>query len=195
MPGNGLPRVVLHPGDYCATRDDVMISTLLGSCVSACLYDPVAHVAGMNHFLLASRRYARKIPMSITEAGRYGIHAMELLMNGMYGLGAEKRRMRAKVFGGGAILESLARDNFLCVNEVNVRFIREFLEAEAIPMEAEDLGGNRGRMIYFRTDTYEVYRKYIVPSVTRKIEKKEHLYWEKEIRDHESEKENIVIFS
>jgi chemotaxis protein CheD len=190
-----LRRVVIHPGDHYATADDVLISTLLGSCVAACLYDPVAHVAGMNHFLLANRRYAKNMPMNITDAGRYGVHAMELLINEMYRLGAEKKRIRAKVFGGGAVLDNIATDNFLCVGDVNERFIREFLKTEGILLEAEDLGGKQGRVIRFRTDTYAVYRKYIVPGATEKIEKKERGFWEKEIADHENKKDTVFLFS
>lgn len=190
-----LRRVVLHPGDHYATKDDELISTLLGSCVAACLYDPVAHVAGMNHFLLANRRYAKNMPLNITDAGRYGVHAMELLINDMYRLGASKNRIRAKVFGGGAVFETIAKDNFLCVGDVNGRFIREFLKTEGIPTEAEDLGGSQGRVIRFRTDTYAVYRKYIVSAATEKLEKKERGYWEKQIADHEKAPESITFFS
>jgi chemotaxis protein CheD len=191
----GLRRVVLHPGDHYATNEDVMISTLLGSCVAACLYDPVARVAGMNHFLLANRRYAKNMPVNITDAGRYGVHAMELLINDMYRLGADKKRIKAKAFGGGAVLDTIATDNFLCVGEVNERFIREFLKTESIPLEAEDLGGKQGRVIRFRTGTYAVYRKYIVGGATEKIEKQERGYWEKEIVDHESKQDQVFLFS
>src|SRR5665647_2303892 len=75
--------VTLEPGELFASREPVTISTLLGSCVAACLYDPVNNVVGMNHFLLSSRRYSRDLPNFISEAGRYGIHAMELLINEM----------------------------------------------------------------------------------------------------------------
>ena len=98
-------RITLRPGDHRATTDATVLSTLLGSCVAACLYDPSARVSGMNHFLLANRRYARSMPLNVTEAGRYGIHAMELLINDMMKLGAQRARLQAKVFGGGAILD------------------------------------------------------------------------------------------
>jgi chemotaxis protein CheD len=194
IPAN-LRRVVIHPGDHYATGGNELISTLLGSCVAACLYDPVARVAGMNHFLLANRRYAKNMPLNITDAGRYGVHAMELLINDMYRLGAEKKRIRAKAFGGGAVFEDVSTDNFLCVGEVNERFIREFLRTEGIPLEAEDLGGQQGRVIRFRTDTYAVYRKYIVKGATEKVEKKERGYWEREIADHEAGGEKVFFFS
>ena len=93
-------RVTIRPGEHKVTKETMVFSTLLGSCVSACLYDPVSRVSGMNHFLLANRRYARNLPLNVTDAGRYGINAMELLINDMMKLGAVKARLKAKVFGG-----------------------------------------------------------------------------------------------
>ncbi|MFA6505761.1 MAG: chemotaxis protein CheD [Treponemataceae bacterium] len=190
-----LRKVVLHPGDHYATKDPLIISTLLGSCVAACLYDPVSHVSGMNHFLLADRHYSRNMPMAITDAGRYGVHAMELLINDMLRLGADRRRLKAKAFGGGAVLKDVSDDNFLCVGEVNERFIREFLKTEGIELTAEDLGGKRGRVIRFRTDTHAVYRKYIVPQETIQIEKQERGYWKQSIAEHDSDSHDTVIFT
>lgn len=192
-----MPKIILHPGEHYAAQGTFLVSTLLGSCVAACLYDPVAKVAGMNHFLLANQRYSRDMPLSITEAGRYGINAMELLLNSMIHLGAEKKRIRAKAFGGGQVLGSVAKNNFNCVGDVNGRFIQEYLKTEGIPLEAEDLGGDRGRVIKFRTDTYAVYRRFIQNTATLMVEKKELGYWEKAIKQHkieEEKKENIILF-
>lgn len=191
-----MPKVVIHPGERYVIKGDCVISTLLGSCVAACLYDPVARVAGMNHFLLANKRYAREMPLTITEAGRYGVQAMELLINDMLRLGAGKSRIRAKVFGGGNVLQTMSRDNFACVGSVNARFIREFLKNEGIPIESEDLGGELGRVIRFRTDTYAVYRRFIKKAATFIVETKEHTYWEKSIKKHVAEEggEKGVIF-
>lgn len=185
---------MLHPGDHYATKDPVLISTLLGSCVAACLYDRGSGVAGMNHFLLANRRYARNMPMSITDAGRYGVHAMELLINDMLKLGASRRGIRAKVFGGGAVVEQFVCDNFDCVGDVNGRFMLEFLKTEGIPLEASDLGGKLGRIIRFRTDTFAAYRKYIVQGATAKVEQKEHRYWEREIQSQKDQGDTVVFF-
>ena len=193
-PEDDLPRVNLQPGDHYATKENVSLTTLLGSCVAACLYDPIAHVAGMNHFMLASRRYARNLPLSVTDAGRYGVHSMELLINDMLLLGAVKSRLKAKVFGGGAVIEGVSHDNFLCVGEVNERFIREFLRTENIPVESSDLGGTQGRIIRFRTDTYAVYRKYIVPADTEKLEKRERGYWQKSIENNERQADSVTLF-
>jgi chemotaxis protein CheD len=88
------------------SHEDVLITTLLGSCVSACLYDPYNKIVGMNHFLLSSRRYSREMPVCITEAGRYGIHSMELLMNEMWNQGAKRGNLKAKAFGGSTMMKN-----------------------------------------------------------------------------------------
>lgn len=82
--------VTLFPGEIYVTNKELVLTTLLGSCVSACLYDPINKVFGMNHFLLAHRQYSQSVPLCLTEAGRYGVHAMELLINKMLQLGVKK---------------------------------------------------------------------------------------------------------
>jgi len=155
-------RVILDPGEYYASNVPVTISTLLGSCISACLFDPVNKVMGMNHFMLSYQRYAKDIPMTQTVAGRYGINAMELLINQMLKLGAEKKRIKAKVFGGSMMIgrESDTSD-FMGVGAVNSRFIREFLVFEKIPLLAENLGGKEGRVIHFSYADFAVYMRRI----------------------------------
>lgn len=193
-----MPKVSLNPGEQFATKDVCVISTLLGSCVAACLWDPVAKVSGMNHFLLANRRYAREMPLNLTEAGRYGVQSMEMLINAMIHLGADKRRIRAKAFGGGQVLETLSKNNFNCVGGVNERFIREFLKTEGIPLESEDLGGELGRVIRFRTDTYTVYRRFVRKASTFLVEKEERGYWKKTIEKRQKEEEkggDVILFN
>ena len=182
LPRLGLPRVEVSPGERYATASAVEIRTLLGSCVAACLYDPEARVAGLNHFLLAAPRYSTALPFVATDAGRYGIHAMELLIADMHKLGALRSRLRAKVFGGAISLLGLScEENFLCVNEVNQRFIRDYLEAERIPLVSEDLGGLLGRVIHFHSDSFKVFRRFIRKVATEAVEEKERVYWKKAV--------------
>ena len=182
-------RVNILPGEYYATNQPVTIRTLLGSCVAACLYDPFNKVIGMNHFLLSNRRYARNIPTVLSEAGRYGIHAMELLINDMLKLGAKRENLRAKAFGGGSIyLNSETKDNFYCVGEVNTRFIREFLKNDGIPLIAEDLGGEKARVIQFVSDDYSVHVKKIVKTTTSGLVQTERQFWLKTIESQEKAK-------
>ncbi|GAB7026758.1 chemotaxis protein CheD [Geotalea toluenoxydans] len=179
-------RVILDPGEFHAAADATVISTLLGSCVSACLYDPIGKVIGMNHFLLSNRRYSRDLPLYVSEAGRYGIHAMELLINEMLKRGAQKRFLKAKVFGGANIMvsrESLG--NFACVSEVNCRFIREFLKNENIDIVAEDLGKDHGRVIHFSNGDFAVYVRKIGQNRSQSLLIRDRDCWQKAIEMQE----------
>lgn len=180
-------RVILHPGDCRVSDRPVTLYTLLGSCVAVCLYDPVRRVMGMNHFLLANRRYPRETPTLASDAGRYGIHAMEILVNSLMKLGAERRRLRAKAFGGGDVLGHGGNgdEGFLGVGAVNVRFVREFLTSDRIPLEAEDLGGDYGRQIYFTGNDYSVYLRKIPISLNTQVIEEERLYWRRSVEEHE----------
>ncbi len=182
-----LKRVTVRPGGYYVTDHPVIVSTLLGSCVSVCLYDPIRRIAGMNHFLMSNRRYAKNMPLSIAEAGRYGIQAMELLINAMLKRGAQRENLRAKAFGGGSVIPSLGKgDNFFCVGEVNVRFIREFLKNDGIPLVMADLGGDRGRVIYFVSgNNYPVYVRKIKKILSQKLVSREKKFWIKSIAAQE----------
>lgn len=184
---DAISRILLHPGEYRVSREPLILSTLLGSCVSVCLFDPVRRVMGMNHFLLANRRYARHLPVLDSEAGRYGIHAMELLVNGLLRQGAERRNLQAKAFGGGNVLGRLCpeQDSFLCVGAVNVRFVREFLRQDRIPLVAEDLGGDIGRQIHFVGDDYSVYLKQIPITQSDNLAQEERNYWKRSLEEQE----------
>ena len=182
-------RVIIHPGEHhVERRSQMMISTLLGSCVAACLYDPVMKIIGMNHFLLANSRYSKDTPVLASEAGRYGIYAMELLVNNMLKVGAQKKNLRAKVFGGGNVLPMVSQnDNFYAVGDVNSRFVLEFLQTERIPIVGKGLGGNHGRVIHFLSSDYSVFMKPIPINRTIEVEKKEKQYWKKALTEHAKE--------
>jgi chemotaxis protein CheD len=179
-------RVVLSPGEYFASVKEIVISTLLGSCVAACLWDEQNRVIGMNHFLLAHRRYAKNEPLCRTEAGKYGIHSMELLINGMMKLGARRENLRAKAFGGASVMNTGRRDNSLCVGEVNCRFIVEFLKTDGMPLVASDLGGDVGRVIHFFSDDFSVYSRKMGKTTQEQIVKKEQGFWKSSIEKEEA---------
>ncbi len=191
----GFPRVRINPGEYCVSGRNTIVYTILGSCVSACLYDPVRKIIGMNHFLLSNRRYARNLPFPVTEAGRYGIHAMELLINAMLKEGARREDLQAKAFGGGTMLScSEGRDNFNCVGEVNTRFVQEFLKNEGIPLVSADLGGNRGRVVYFFHDDFSVYVRKVEKTTTSKLVDKEKQIWKRSLAIQEQKTEEPELW-
>jgi len=179
-------RINILPGEYYVSNEEVVITTLLGSCVSACLYDPYNKIIGMNHFLLSNKRYARDMPVCITEAGRYGIHSMELLINEMWNRGAQRGKLKAKAFGGGSILKPVDAftSSFFAVGEVNVRFIKEFLQNENIPLVSSNLGGKAGMVIHFYSVDFSVYVRKMAETGSKLI-KREEQYWEKTIQKQE----------
>lgn len=121
------PAVKVLPGEYFVDTEDVLIMTTLGSCIAACLWDRTANVGGLNHFML---------PEGNGESGRYGLFAMELLINEMLKKGASKGRMEAKVFGGGAVISGMSSLN---VGERNTNFVLDFLKTERIPVVSKDV--------------------------------------------------------
>lgn len=190
----GVTRVVIDPGEYYVTNKREIISTLLGSCVSACLYDPVSRVIGMNHFLLAYQSQTLR-PELESEEGRYGLYAMELLINSMMKLGAVKSRLQAKCFGGGnVLLVRTGGGKAQTVGDVNVEFIKAFLNKENIPIVAADLGGNAGRNIHFVAEDFAVYVKPITMNMKQHIVEEERRYWKKNIELQQQEKQSKVDY-
>ena len=137
--GGGVTITVLQ-GQFHVTRDeDVMLATILGSCVAACIRDPVARVGGLNHFLL---------PDGDNESGgstlKYGVHAMELLINGILAEGGRRERLTAKLFGGARMAANLPD-----IGRRNAAFAEEFLRREGIRQEGGSLLGQTARRIQF----------------------------------------------
>lgn len=131
------------PGEYYVTARDMMLVTVLGSCVSACIRDPVSGIGGMNHFMLPEGGDSHN-PLSAS--ARYGGYAMEVLLNQLLKLGAQRSRLEAKVFGGGAVMRGFTVHN---VGERNSDFVLEYLERERIRVLAEDLRDIYPRKVYF----------------------------------------------
>lgn len=112
--------------------------------------------------MLSHNRQTGYLPLLQTQAGRYGVNAMELLINQMLRLGAEKRHFKAKAFGGGNVLKRVqSRQNNMTVGEGNIKFVRDFLHRERIALSSESLGGNEGRVIHFSYGNFSVYERKI----------------------------------
>lgn len=145
------------PGEFYASRDDILISTLLGSCISVALYDPLLPVGGLNHFLLPFPKNSDN-PL-FSNSARYGINAMEVLINSIMNLGGKKNRFVAKVFGGSASIDYKKKATYN-IPKMNIHFVFEFLENERIPVEAYSVGGTLPRRIYFFPKETRVLMKY-----------------------------------
>lgn len=162
-PSPEVVRVTIVQGQAKASTDPrVEMSTILGSCVATCLFDPIARVGGMNHFLLAEP------PVHVRNEAfdsDYGLFLMELLINEMLSLGAIKSRLRARLYGGANLNPDLSP-----IGTANAAFARQFLERENIPKVFEDLEGTQARRIQFRPVSGQV-RARLVPSDVAPTEK------------------------
>ena len=123
----------IHPGQYYVTRNQEIIVTVLGSCVSACIRDPKRGIGGMNHFMLPDDASGVGNPLSL--ATRYGNVAMEHLVNTILKYGGSRENLEVKLFGGGRIISS-----FTNIGERNIEFVREYVTVEGLRLVAEDLG-------------------------------------------------------
>lgn len=138
-PRDGLLHVQLTLGDTYVTSDpEEVLTTILGSCIAACIRDPQNGVGGMNHFLLPDGNSGDR------EARCYGVNAMELLINDILKHGGERRRLEAKLFGGANVVSALTD-----VGSRNYAFARQFLNDEGIPIVGGDVGGDLARRIQF----------------------------------------------
>ena len=139
--------VKLLPGQYFVTTQDKMLVTVLGSCVAACLYDPETGIGGMNHFMLPTvNKTASEFEKTQGMAAKYGVHAMEILINDLVKAGANKARIKAKVFGGGKVVKSFVQQDAGKYNEV---VVTDFFSTEGISIVASDLCDIYARMVYF----------------------------------------------
>lgn len=140
----GVQAVKLLPGEYYVTSEDIVLTTVLGSCVSACVRDSTAGIGGMNHFMLPDE--ADPSSRDAAAAMRYGTYAMEVLLKELFKSGAKRERLEAKVFGGGAVLANMTMLN---IGERNADFVLRYLQEERIRMAAQDLRGKLPRRINY----------------------------------------------
>lgn len=140
------------PGEYFVTDQSMLLVTVLGSCVAACIRDTDSGIGGMNHFMLPDDG-GRDI---LGSSARYGTYAMEILINHLLKMGARKNRLEAKVFGGGAVLASLSSSN---VGAKNAEFVLNYLKTEKIPIVAKDLLDSYPRKVYYFPETGRVMLK------------------------------------
>ena len=143
----------INPGGW-AIEAEKPISTLLGSCVAVCLYDPKLKLGGMNHFLLPSRTSASNADTDVILNGDY---SMEVLVNGLLNKGASKSRLVAKAFGGGTIVSSIR----MAIGQRNADFTHEWLDREGIPLVASDFCGPWSRKVIFVPQTGDAFCRRI----------------------------------
>jgi chemotaxis protein CheD len=157
------------PGEYYYTTRDMLIVTVLGSCVSACIRDRITGLGGMNHFMLPDGGDTGPVSASM----RYGTYAMEVLINDLLKAGARRESLEAKVFGGGAVLRGFTALN---VGERNASFVTSFLKTERIPVMAEDLNDIYPRKVYFFPRTGKVLVKKLMQTHNDTLARREQDY-------------------
>jgi chemotaxis protein CheD len=149
--------VKVLPGEYFVDNEDTLILTTLGSCIAACLWDRVARVGGMNHFMLPD------VGAGAIDGGRYGSYAMELLINELQKRGANRATLEAKVFGGAAVIGGMSSLN---VGERNTAFVLDYLRTERIPVVSKDVLEIYPRKVCFFPASGKAMVKRLAPTNT-----------------------------
>ncbi|HCU84513.1 MULTISPECIES: chemoreceptor glutamine deamidase CheD [unclassified Methylophilus] len=162
----------ISPGEYYYTDKDMLIVTVLGSCVSACIRDSRTGIGGMNHFMLPEGGSADK-DSPVSESMRYGTYAMEVLINQLLRNGAKRENLEAKIFGGGNVLRSFTTNN---VGDRNAAFVKKYLKEEGIKVTGEDLLDIYPRKVYFFPKTGKVLVKKLKQLNNYTLVKREQAY-------------------
>jgi chemotaxis protein CheD len=180
----------IHPGSW-AVEAERPLSTLLGSCVSVCLFDPLLRIGGLNHFMLPNIRRSRYDDIDALLSGGF---AMEVLLNALLQRGAKKVRLQAKAFGGGTIID--ASGPLMNIGLRNVTFTKEWLEREGIPLLASDFLGPWMRKVLFLPDTGDTYCRRMVTGMANAevILREERAYADALARKRKPSKKKIELF-
>jgi len=161
--------IKIFSGEWAISRaEDEMLATILGSCVSACVRDPVVGVGGMNHFLLPGDEESNR---HASDVARYGVNAMENLINALLKAGAHKQRLEFKVFGGGNVINNSAR-----IGSKNAKFVQEFLQREGYRIASKNLEGDHPRSLHYYPVTGKVMLRTLRRSQDHQVVEEEAKY-------------------
>ena len=193
LPSRGIERLSrsIKPGEW-SVELERPISTLLGSCVAVCLYDAALHIAGMNHFMLPQMKKGFHADEDVLLAGDA---CMEALLNSMLAKGAAKHRIRAKAFGGGAVIDTTV-PGALAVGKRNADFAHEWLDREGIPLVASDFLGPWSRKILLVPATGDAFCKRMVTNMATAevIAREERAYAETLEKKPQTAEKKIELF-
>ena len=162
----------IGPGEYYFTKKDMVIVTVVGSCIAACIRDKNIGIGGMNHFMLPSN-ISEGSEGPFSQSVRYGTYAMEVLLNQLFKNGARRENLEVKIFGGGSVLPNMKSLN---VGGRNVDFIRSYLQDEGIAIASEDLSDVYPRKVYFFQKTGKVMVKKLRDNSRSKLVAREDDY-------------------
>ncbi len=165
----GISTAKILPGEFYVTQDAEIITTVLGSCVSVCIYDLAAQVGGMNHFMLpASTANSGNVT---SESFRFGDVAMEQLINEVLKAGGDKKRLKFKAFGGGHIIQKMTS-----IGDSNINFLKKFMALEGFSLDITDLGGPHPRKVRFEPQTGKVWVKKLAHLHNDTVKQREESY-------------------
>ncbi|MDE1462999.1 chemoreceptor glutamine deamidase CheD [Spartinivicinus poritis] len=169
-----IPTAKILPGQFYVSTQGEMISTVLGSCISACIRDKNTKIGGMNHFMLPAQRDINNGPAKATELNssmRYGNWAMEYLINEILKQGGSKCNLEIKLFGGGQVLQNMTN-----IGKRNIDFVRKYLINENLHIIAEDLGDIYPRKVLYFSDSGAVKMKKLRSLHNNTIQQRETEY-------------------
>jgi chemotaxis protein methyltransferase CheR len=181
-----IPEKSLVAGEVLASREPLLIKTTLGSCISVCMHDPLRKLGGMNHFMLPSAK-------NRAGSALFGIQAMEMLINALLKLGADRSRLVAKIAGGCSVVQCAPGGT--TVSERNLAFIDEFLETEGFQVVGRRVGGRQGLELRFRTDTGEAFVRALDAGLASRIAREDEQYAQKIVQPApQADAEDITWF-
>ena len=175
------------PGEFFVSKEPMIVYTVLGSCISACIRDPLVGVGGMNHFMLPEPKEASSD--SWGESTRYGSFAMESLINEILKRGGNRHRLEIKLFGAGKIYEG-----HIDVGAKNAKWVTDYLKSEGLAVLSSDLGDVFPRKVYYFTDSGRVLMKKIERVKNRTIAEREQQYVAKIQQKEETPAEDVTLF-
>lgn len=183
-------RVTIYIGGYYVSSEPTVVKTVLGSCISVCLFESEKKIGGMNHFMLPESKGLDNLDdYSDT---RYGIYAMEVTINEILKLGGKKSNITAKVFGGGNVLSGVT-SSILMVADKNIKFAKKFLSNENIPIVREDIGGTTPRKVFFFTNENKVMLKKL-ETASKEFSADQEIKYSKNLKNKLEEKSDITLF-
>lgn len=184
--------LTIFAGEYYVSSKQEILCTVLGSCISVCLFDKKNSIGGFNHFMLPDAQNTDDVKLQgeqlIQRNMRYGISSMEMLISEMQKSGAERKNLVAKIFGGGNVLSRTGKGP--SIGDKNIGFTRAYLKSEGIPIESEDVGSTYGRKIFYLTEKNAVFVKKVA---LEPAEAEERAYM-KQLLDIKKSDESVTLF-
>lgn len=164
------------PGEFYVSKQGEMITTVLGSCISACIRDPIVGVGGMNHFMLPvdRRTKSQRSAIDLNVASRYGDFAMEMMINEILKAGGKRKNLEVKLFGGGRVVRQIRSVD---IGKQNIDFAHNYLAFEGLGLVAEDTGGDYPRKVNYFSDSGRVMLRKLKSSHNNTITVREETYY------------------